>query len=203
MAKMHMGYDARMPHNPYQHPQAAHRVARRRILACEGRATETGYFEAMRRHLRLPAETLVVLGSKGTTPLTLVRAALQERERRAFDVGDEAWVVCDGDEHRLADPAAWKLAHELAAREGVRLAISNPCFELWYLLHFQDQHAELDAKDALAKLKKHLPAYTKATVLFPEPLLPLTADAIKRARGKQGNPSTGVGQLVAELLGLV
>jgi hypothetical protein len=199
---LHIRYDAPMPHNPLHHPQAAHRIARRRILACEGRATETGYFEAMRKHLRLPADTLVVLGTKGTTPLTLVCAVIQERDRRQFDAADECWVVCDGDEHRLADPAAWKQAHELAAREGVRLAVSNPSFELWYLLHFQDQHAALDAKDALAKLKKHLPGYTKATVLFPE-LLPRTADAIKRAKGLKDNPSTGVGQLVGELLGLV
>ena len=31
-----------------------------------------------------------------------------------------------------------------AGANGIRLAISNPCFELWLILHFQDHTAWLD-----------------------------------------------------------
>lgn len=206
-------------HNRYAHPEATHRTARRTLIACEGRATETGYFEALRRHLRLPPAVMSVFANKGSSPLTLVRQLVAERDRRAeqgtFDAagGDVCWVVCDGDEHRLADAKSWNAAIALAEQERVRLAISNPSFELWYLLHYQDQFAPLTAAQALAQLKRHLPRYAKASVLFPEPLLPRTAEALRRAktldaRARAGdaepfaNPSTGVAVLVAALLGL-
>jgi hypothetical protein len=34
------------------------------------------------------------------------------------------------------------------AAHGIRLAISNPCFELWLALHFDDQMAFIDTKAA-------------------------------------------------------
>ena len=41
-------------------------------------------------------------------------------------------------------------------------AISSvPCFELWLLLHFEDAQEPLHRDDALARLQKHLPGYTK------------------------------------------
>lgn len=208
-----------MSYNAYRDPAAAHRTTRRTLILCEGRATETGYFEAMRRHLRLPADTVAVLGTKGTALWTLVQAASKERELRIeqgrFDPkgGDRVWVVCDGDEHRKADPAAWKRAVAMAAERDIHLAISNPSFELWYLLHFQEQHAALNAHDAARCVAQHVPKYTKALGLFPQPLLPLTAAAVARARaldqaarregeGFEANPRTGVYHLVADLLGL-
>jgi hypothetical protein len=201
-----------------RHPHAPHRLARRTLLACEGRATERGYFEALRKHLKLPADVLHVLDTPATTPLALVKAVVLERDRRiearAFDPrgGDACWVVCDGDEHRRSDARGWDAAWRLARAEGVKVAVSNPSFELWYLLHFADQHAALDAREAREKLKRHVPGYTKAQVLFPDPLATRTADAVRRAKvldqraageglGPFANPSSGVQALVAELLG--
>jgi hypothetical protein len=51
--------------------------------------------------------------------------------------------------------AAFQLAKAIrlavAGEHGIRLAISNPCFELWPIPHFGDQHAFLATDDAERK----------------------------------------------------
>ena len=89
----------------------------------------------------------------------------------------------------------------------IRLAISNPCFELWALLHFQDHTAYIERKDARRRLKRHLPQYDKA---LPFARLHLSyADAVQRAQELErrrkdagdpgGNPSTGVHKLTEQI----
>lgn len=47
---------------------------------------------------------------------------------------DSVWVVFDVDDHpRIPD------AIQMARDNSIELAISNPAFELWLLLHFRDQ----------------------------------------------------------------
>jgi hypothetical protein len=53
------------------------------------------------------------------------------------------------------------------------------------LIHFQDYSANLTRVDALKFLKDHIPDYTKAKVLYPEPLASRTQDAIQRAKKLQ------------------
>lgn len=193
-------------------------VERRVLIACEGRASETNYFEALRRTLRVGPDIVTVLGDRATAPLPLVQVVIKERTRRVsknlFNPElDEAWAVFDGDEHRLSAQAAWREALALASAENVKLAISNPCFELWLLLHFQPQYAPLDAAGALGRLRRHLPRYAKNQTLYPDPLAPLTETAIERARQlarrhaasdepSWANPSTGMAALVRSLLAL-
>lgn len=54
---------------------------------------------------------------------------------------DSAWVVLDGDEHIQNDPQNWHAALQLAEGSDIHLAVSNPCFELWYLLHLATTQA--------------------------------------------------------------
>jgi hypothetical protein len=197
---------------------AAH-TARRALIAVEGRATEAPYFEAIRRHLHLPTRVVTVLDSLGSSPISLVRGVIKVRDKAIaageFDAkgGDTAWAVFDGDEHQASDPRGFAEACRLADAKGVRVAMTNPSFELWFLLHFEEQFAPLDARAALARLKRHVPHYRKGAVLFPDPLLPLTQAAIERARrlderarreGVPGlpNPATGVPALVEHLFAL-
>ena len=79
-----------------------------------------------------------------------------------------------------------------AADPHVELLVSNPCFELWYLLHFEDQRAHIDCKNCENRLKKHLPNYKKAEV--PKGLRDGQCTAIERAEKLEEykNPSTSV-----------
>ena len=44
---------------------------------------------------------------------------------------------------------------------GIKLAISNPCFELWLLLHFQDNPGMHSRQKVQQMLRKHAPNYNK------------------------------------------
>lgn len=46
---------------------------------------------------------------------------------------DEVWCVFDVDEHPKVGEA-----RQMALDNGLRLAMSNPCFELWLLLHLRE-----------------------------------------------------------------
>jgi hypothetical protein len=69
---------------------------------------------------------------------------------------DHVWCVFDVDEHpHIPD------AKQQARDNGIELAISNPCFELWLLLHFQDQRSCIDRSALHHECVKHLPEYEK------------------------------------------
>jgi hypothetical protein len=74
--------------------------------------------------------------------------AVDARERSAREEGeiDEIWCVFD---------VEWPTNHpnlqeaiDLARGNSVRLAISNPCFEIWLVLHFREYTRWLDTNAA-------------------------------------------------------
>lgn len=83
--------------------------------------------------------------------MTLVKRAV-ERRRTDHDV-DELWCVFDVEWPTAKRHPHLDQAMNLARDHGIRLAISNPCFELWLVLHFRDQHAflETDAAERLSR----------------------------------------------------
>jgi hypothetical protein len=52
-------------------------------------------------------------------------------------------------------------ARALAARNDISMAISDPCFELWLLLHFADRSAFLSSAEAQKALTTHMKDYKK------------------------------------------
>lgn len=73
-------------------------------------------------------------------------------ERNRDDEVDECWCVFD---------VEWPKNHpdlsqavQLANDHGIHLAISNPCFELWLILHFEDQTAFMITSVAERKSRK-------------------------------------------------
>src|SRR5262249_48969111 len=128
---------------------------------------------------------------------------------------DWAWAVFDGEEHYANNQKNWYEALDLARRKDIRLAISNPCFELWYLLHFQDHNAFVSRDVICRLLERWIEGYHKAHILYPDPLAPLTSEATTRARNiaayAQRNDlklhdhlcAEGVADLVELLLSLV
>ncbi|WP_084734299.1 RloB family protein [Rhodococcus sp. RD6.2] len=50
----------------------------------------------------------------------------------------EVWIVVDRDDHAYLEDAL-----RTALREGIRVAFSNPCFEVWPILHLSDHRAAI------------------------------------------------------------
>jgi hypothetical protein len=90
----------------------------------------------------------IVLGTTHGEPYGLVRDAIKHRDRvrLAGDAFTQVWYVFDVESpepHASLDKAT-----QLADRQDIRCAATNPCFELWLILHFRDQHDALTTKDA-------------------------------------------------------
>lgn len=173
------------------------------LVVCEGKKTEPLYLKQFQHHVRNPRVHIEPLGIAGV-PITVVQTAIELREqaddeaKRQRDENlrwDEVWAVFDVDDHpKVAD------ARQLAVAHGIQLAISNPCFELWALLHFADRRAHIERGKLRAMLQQHVPGYDKE--------LPFAEvhtgydEAVRRAReldnaaalaNRPGrNPTTGV-----------
>ena len=50
----------------------------------------------------------------------------------------------------------------MARDNGIKLAVSNPCFELWLLLHFRDSPGMQDRKQIVRLLRAQVPDYKKS-----------------------------------------
>lgn len=184
---------------------------KRIVVVCEGEKTEPGYLELISAVVRDAVVQLVIVEESATTPKQLVDRACSEKEasvrqaRRTRDPNaeiDEVWCAFDVDEHPLL-----KEACEKANANGVQLAVSNPCVEIWFLLHFVDQRAYIDRHAAQRRLANHIPGYNK-TMPSLDPLLgnyEAARDRAQRLTAKHegdgtefpsDNPSTGMWRLV-------
>jgi hypothetical protein len=158
---------------------------------CGGEVTEPGYFNGLKQAYR-NAAVQVCVKTKGVDPASLVSYAASVQAMHP-DTFDEVWCVVDVDEFDLA------AAKQLAADLDVQLAVSNPCFEVWLLLHFAQCRAAVQSPTAaIRKLKQHVPDYSKSSFRFSRFKLGVN-DAIVRAQvlGEAGeehatNPSSGV-----------
>jgi RloB-like protein len=173
------------------------------LVVCEGRRTEPLYLRRFQHHVRNPRLHVEAIGPAGV-PLSVVEVAItrkQQAEREAERQRDEnlrwdqVWAVFDIDQHpNVAE------ARQLASEHAISLAVSNPCFELWALLHFAEHRTQIDGPRLRAELKKHLPFYDKE--LDFAKVHAGYGDAVQRARNLDrtaaqtdragGNPTTGV-----------
>ncbi len=191
------------------------------LILSEGEKTEPLYFNALCRDKRLSSVRVKVVGV-GVDPTQLVREADKRRAALKIELGKDTdiqvWCVfdCEG----LGASVKVEEAIRYADQIGVELAISNPAFELWYLLHlinsskpFQKAIQIIHALQPLLKAQR-LPPYTKTNPRIYEYLKMYQADAIQRAMAlcaydaamspqeRCPNPSTGVYRLVQYLLTL-
>lgn len=84
-------------------------------------------------------------GTCGMVPLTLVQRARTDQRASTKDF-DEIWCVFDVDAH----PNLAQAVNE-ARQSGISVAVSNPCFELWLILHYEDRTAPIDRHDAQSR----------------------------------------------------
>jgi hypothetical protein len=176
------------------------------LIVCEGRQTEPGYFHGLSASVKNPRVTIEIAPETGV-PKTIVNFA-KKHKKAADDAAkrerddnlryDTVWCVFDVDEHPHI-PEARRMAND----NGIDLAVSNPSFELWLLLHFRDGPGARQRWEVLAMLKKFVEGYDKH-VRFAD-FAPGYPKAVKRARrlddnaetdGEPGrNPTTGVYRL--------
>ncbi len=140
-----------LPTRPRQGP-----VRPNLLVLVEGSKTEPSYLLPLVRHLR--DSVIIEVDDRGAAPLTLVQRAVarkregdQESRRQRGRAYDGIWCLFDRDEHPNIPEA-----FELAERHGIQVAMSNPCIELWFVLHFEDRAAFVTRQDAQRRAEHHL-----------------------------------------------
>jgi hypothetical protein len=187
--------------SPYREPRPTI------LIISEGTKTEPQYLRGIQNHVRNPRVDIQFADSHGV-PTTLIREAkklkdesakLAKREKDDNLAFDSVWCVFDVDDHpEIAN------VKEMARHNQIDLAISNPCFELWLLLHYRESPGMQHHQRMSELLCEYIPGYDKHvefsrySAAYPV--------AIQRARrldqsadecGQPGqNPTTSVYKLV-------
>ena len=186
-------------------------------LFCEGEKTEPNYFCAIHRKYRdilRDKFSLQIKDTFHTDPIGLVEEAKDLLRLNETQKGDIIWCVFDVNNN---NNNTLNNAFQRAGKK-IQIALSNPCFEVWYILHFKYSTASIrSSEEAVSILKEYIPNYEKnCDVLDTLSQKPNSlADAINGSKQlndyhetsgnnvnfQSGNPSTQVFKII-ELLGI-
>lgn len=184
---------------------AGRRLPRRVIrVLTEGAVTEPDYLDLWRR--QSPSVVVDInTETAGYAPLSRVQEArrMKRSQRRKDPDFDEIWCVFDVDDHPNLNSAIAE-----ARDAGIEIAVSNPCFELWLVLHVEDQTTEVD-RHTIQRRAGHLgliegksiPEAAKGTILHGYESAKSRARACEKRhhlgdRRPGANPSSGVWRLI-------
>ena len=121
--------------------QEAFRDARLIIIASEGKDTERIYFKALAKEYTNPRVHVHILErseaeQNNSSPEHVLKQLNDYKEQYALEADDELWLVVDKD--RWTEAMLSHVATECAQDNYMHMALSNPCIELWLLLHLVD-----------------------------------------------------------------
>ena len=156
------------------------------LLVCEGSKTEPLYFSELCKDIDKSKSNIDIktnkeinisyINSKYTDPLNLVKFADKIFNNGYLDVVrrnalDEIYVIFDRDDH-----SEYKDAIDEANRKNKKFKNnfgktvlfkslpSNPCFEIWLLLHYRDINNLPDREELFSELDKKLDGYKKGAI---------------------------------------
>ena len=153
------------------------------VIATEGEKTEPSYFAIFGDNLVIHVHC--VRGGHRSSPKQVLHRMKQHLERNGITKTDEAWLVVDRDTWSEEDLLQLHKWSQGASNRG--FALSNPKFEYWLLLHFEDG-TELGTNRALSRrLRRHLPNYDKG-VDARKVTEAMIRQAVSRAKGRDSPP---------------
>lgn len=142
----------------FQRPLGERRYRKLFVIAAEGVKTEPHYF-AIFNGQQSVIMVKCLKGRNDSAPRHVLKRMEQYLRQQTLRAADEAWLVVDRDQwtdEQLAQLHSWTQEH---ANYG--LALSNPNFEYWLLLHFEDGTGMKSIQDCIDRLKRYLPDYDK------------------------------------------
>ncbi|MDR1240674.1 MAG: RloB family protein [Oscillospiraceae bacterium] len=144
----------------FREPQKRQRNPKIFVIT-EGTKTEPEYFLMLKEGKRKDIAMEVFSSDGKTNPLQLLEAFKKKLEKYGFDTdcGDEAFLVLDMDYNTPKDFKEL-LKWEKGSKNCYNI-ISNPCFEYWLLLHFEDIKGHLTLEKCKEALKRHITDYDK------------------------------------------
>ena len=182
------------------------------LIAAEGKnKTEKTYFSNFENGKK-PYNITYARGNN-TDPLKLVKMLIKEIDNLKLDLQDDdiAYCIFDTD----VDPNRNKIIEEaiqLAKTHNIKIITSSPCFELWFLLHYEYTTASMNNEDVIKRLKSHYSKYSKNCNIYPvissktkiaydsaKKLEKYQIDNSRNIKSVEANPHTEVYQIIDEL----
>lgn len=183
------------------------------LIGCEGdNQTEKLYFS----HFNQLQKDYRIIFAKGihTDPIGVVEDTIKSLEAEDLIIAEGDFAICCIDvdftedrKHQLDE------ALKKAKQKGVKVFFSNPCFEIWFLLHYRYSTRQYSSNvEVLNEIKEYISEYHKSYDVFGE-IYPLTNEGIKNSKkleefhDKQNTnnkytriPSSNVYKIIEEIL---
>ena len=176
--------------NKYNKAKSTNNLAKQVIVVTEGSKTEPEYLKELKK-FNLDGKSLKVRifpGKGGNIKELIEKMKYIIATRFELKPGDEAWIVVDDDERdskTISKLLDWQKTDPMLNK----LAGSNPLFEYWLLLHFENGNAVIGKEDCVSRLVSHLKTELKDRKFrykkeFPKKLITLDRikDAFERAK---------------------
>ncbi len=199
----------------YDRKPGKHPPRKNILIVCEGKETEPNYFKSLRCYLKLQ-NVQVEIKDRAGAPKSIIDMAVRLQEKRkkeseksiSLSEYDTVWCVFDIENPHL-NPSL-KKAISKADSNNYELAISNPAFEFWYILHFGKTTRPFNnGKEVKDLLKTYINNYSESLDVF-SLLRKKTKYAINNSKEildkhpekeeRFPNPSTRIHLLVKEMI---
>ena len=166
------------------------------LVICEGETeTEESYVNLLRNWYKLPIKIVSHVAGTRVSPSFVEKRTNELKISREDNV--QAYLMYD------MDVEAINMKVRLCKAD---LLLSNPCFELWLLLHAKDQRSAVSSDEVIKALRDSNPVWQRyAKSVFTDKqkdfLKEYTPIAIDRAMhlAEFDNPSSGVYKLIRKL----
>ena len=151
------------------------------LIAAEGKnKTEKTYFSNFEDGKK--SYNITYARGNNTDPLKLVKMLIKEIDELKLDLQDDDVAYCifdtdvDTNKNKIIEEAI-----QLARKNNIKIITSSPCFELWFLLHYDYTTANMDSEEVIKRLKEYYPKYEKNINIYPDIIKEMNL-AINRAK---------------------
>lgn len=144
-------------------PSPSMRMRKIALVICEGE-TEVGYISLLKTWYKSPVRIVSHIEGTKITPSLVEKRAKELRISQWDKV--HTFLMYDMDVQTINEKLLRCKAEKL---------LSNPCFEMWLLLHAKDQKAPVNTEAVIKELKKSAPmwkSYSKSSFTDTQKKLP-------------------------------
>jgi hypothetical protein len=175
----------------HRKPSKGRKINPTYFIFCEGK-TEVAYINFLKRKYRI-SSIQIHAAEKGNN---ITKQYIENFKQDKFTDSEDLDFL-------LYDLDAPGMEERLSAISDTILLASNPCIELWFLLHLKNQTANIDSKTCIREIENRCKGYNKGVIcekLFDE-LVEAEDKAIARAKelNDLGNPSSTIYLLLEKL----
>ena len=168
----------------FTRPKPTRRIKKMFVVAVEGTITEVIYFNIFNNKQSVIAVKILKKGH-GSAPDYVLRSMKKHIAEEGLKKNDEAWLVVD--KNGWSDEQLTQLHNWSKKNASYNLALSNPKFECWLLLHFEKGNLVKSSNHCSERLCRYLPDYDKK--FDPRKITREMIDnAVSRAKNKDNPP---------------